>query len=153
MRYTAKAVKAACNGKLSELFPGLPVYGNTVLDGYKRPGFFTELLVFTLSRPGRYQYEYGYSYIITLLEVTHDEAYCLGVLDTIRQGFGSKLTVSKGKALVIQSIDQAWIDEREDVMQVTVNFYAVPEIGGRTEDGDIMEDVEVTVNTLTERGE
>ena len=150
MRNTAKAVKAACNGRLAELFPLMPIYGNTTLDGYQRPGFFTELLATTYDRPGQYQYEYGYTYIITLLEVTHDEAYCLEVLDIIRQGFGAKVTNTKGKALVVQSISQMWIDERLDVMQVTITFYPASEIGGRTEGGDIMEDVEVTVDMTTE---
>lgn len=140
MIYTAAAVKAACNALMTSLFPTLPVYGNTVLDGYARPAWFAELLTTPYTRPGKYEHEYGYTYKVTLLETTHDEAFCLTSFETIRSGFGQRVAVSTG-GLVVETIDMDWIDERSDVLQVTIDFYPVSEISGRTETGDLMEEL------------
>jgi len=145
MIYTAAAVKAACNALMKSLFPGMKIYGNTVLDGYTRPSWFAELLVNPYTRPGKYSHDYSYTYKVTLLETTHDEAYCLRAFDTIRAGFGQRVAMTGG-GLVVESVSMDWIDERSDVLQVTIDFYPVSEISGRTEDGDIMEDLTVNTN-------
>ena len=145
MIYTAAAVKAACNALMKSLFPGMKIYGNTVLDGYTRSSWFAELLVSPYTRPGRYSHDYSYTYKVTLLETTHNEAYCLGAFDTIRAGFGQRVSMTGG-GLVVESVSMDWIDERSDVLQVTIDFYPVSEISGRTEDGDIMEDLTVNTN-------
>ncbi len=151
MIYTASAVKAACNALMTSLFPTLPVYGNTVLDGYARPAWFAELLTTPYTRPGRYSHSYGYTYKVTLLETTHDEAFCLSAFEAIRAGFGQKVAVSDGH-MIVETIDMDWIDERSDVLQVTIDFYPVSEISGRTEEGDLMEDLtlETTLTTIEE---
>ena len=143
MIYTASAVKAACNALMSSLFPDVPVYGNTVLDGYSRAAWFAELLVNPYTRPGKYSHEYSYTYKVTLLETTHDEAYCLSAFDAIRAGFGQMVSVGDGH-MVVESIGMDWIDERSDVLQVTIDFYPVSEISGRTESEEIMNDLTVT---------
>jgi len=149
MIYTAAAVKAACNALMASLFPGMKIYGNTVLDGYTRPSWFAELLVNPYTRSGKYSHDYSYTYKVTLLETTHDEAFCLRSFDAIRSGFGQRVRLAGG-GLVVESVEMDWIDERNDVLQVTIDFYPVSEISGRTEDGDIMEDL--TVNTNMEEG-
>lgn len=143
MIYTASAVKTACNALMSSLFPDVPVYGNTVLDGYHRMAWFAELLVNPYTRPGKYTHEYSYTYKVTLLETTHDEAYCLSAFDAIRAGFGQVVSVGNGH-MVVESIGMDWIDERSDVLQVTIDFYPVSEISGRTESEEIMNDLTVT---------
>ena len=143
MIYTATAVKTACNALMSSLFPDVPVYGNTVLDGYSRAAWFAELLVNPYTRPGKYSHEYSYTYKVTLLETTHDEAYCLSAFDAIRAGFGQMVSVGDGH-MVVESIGMDWIDERSDVLQVTIDFYPVSEISGRTESEEIMNDLTVT---------
>lgn len=151
MIYTASAVKAACNALMSSLFPDLPVYGNTVLDGYTRPSWFAELLSNPYTRPGKYTHEYSYTYKVTMLEHTHDEAFCLDAFDTIRSGFGQTVKVGSGH-MVVESITMDWIDERNDVLQVTIDFYPVSEISGRTEDEDPMQDLTLstTLNIIEE---
>lgn len=148
MIYTTTAVKTACNTMLSELFPSTPVYAHTVLEGYERPGFFTQLLGTELQRQGLYTQQYGYSFVITLLEETHDEAYCFGVLDTIRESFGQRVQLSDGHSLMVDTIEWEWTDERSDVLQVTIDFYPVMELSGQTEDGDLMEEADVTYTYL-----
>lgn len=145
MIYTAAAVKAACNTVMANLFPGMKIYGNTVLDGYTRPSWFAELLVNPYTRPGKYTHEYSYTYKVTLLETTHNEASCLSAFDQIRSGFGQRIKMTDG-GLVVESVGMDWIDERNDVLQVTIDFYPVSEISGRTEDGDLMEDLTVNTN-------
>ena len=145
MIYTAAAVKAACNTVMANLFPGMKIYGNTVLDGYTRPSWFAELLVNPYTRPGKYTHEYSYTYKVTLLETTHNEASCLSAFDMIRAGFGQRVKMTEG-SLVVDSVGMDWIDERNDVLQVTIDFYPVSEISGRTEDGDLMEDLTVNTN-------
>lgn len=143
MIYTATAVKTACNALMRSLFPDVPVYGNAVLDGYHRTAWFAELLVNPYTRPGKYTHEYSYTYKATLLETTHDEAYCLSAFDAIRAGFGQVVAVGDGH-MVVESIEMDWIDERSDVLQVTIDFYPVSEISGRTEGEEIMNDLTVT---------
>ena len=145
MIYTAAAVKAACNTVMANLFPGMKIYGNTVLDGYTRPSWFAELLVNPYTRPGKYTHEYSYTYKVTLLETTHNEASCLSAFDQIRAGFGQRVNAANG-GLVVESVGMDWIDERNDVLQVTIDFYPVSEISGRQEDGDLMEDLTVNTN-------
>lgn len=145
MIYTAAAVKAACNTVMANLFPGMKIYGNTVLDGYTRPSWFAELLVNPYTRPGKYTHEYSYTYKVTLLETTHNEASCLSAFDQIRAGFGQQVKMTEG-SLVVDSVGMDWIDERNDVLQVTIDFYPVSEISGRTEDGDLMEDLTLNTN-------
>lgn len=143
MIYTASAVKTACNALMSSLFPDVPVYGNTVLDGYHRMAWFAEFLINPYTRPGKYMHEYSYTYKVTLLETTHDEAYCLSAFDAIRAGFGQAVSVGNGH-MVVKSIGMDWIDERSDILQVTIDFYPVSEISGRTESEEIMNDLTVT---------
>ena len=82
---------------------------------------------------------------MTLLETTHNEASCLSAFDQIRAGFGQRVNAANG-GLVVESVGMDWIDERNDVLQVTIDFYPVSEISGRTEDGDLMEDLTVNTN-------
>lgn len=148
MIYGAAAVKAACNAKLAELFPDLPIYGNTVQDGYTRPGLFTSLLATAYDRSGKYQKEYGYSFIIVLLEETHDEAYCMDIADRIRDNFGMAVRLDNGHRIVVDNIAFEWIDEKSDVLQVTVDFYPVREISGQTAEGETAGSAEVNYKVL-----
>jgi len=148
MIYTPAAVKAACNALMGSLFSDMSVYENEVLDGYERPAWFAELLVNPYRRPGRYSHEYSYTYKVTLLEDVHDEALCLEAVDTIRTGFGQMVKVGSGH-MVVETIGMDWIDERNDVLQVTIDFYPVSEISGRTEGEDLMLDLTLAT-TLNE---
>lgn len=148
MIYTITDVKTACTRILNEVFPDVPIYGNDTYDGYKRPSFFTEIRLRGGERKlSRYQKSKGYSFIVTLFESTHDEAYCLDVYEQIKVAFGDSIIVvnkdDAKKKLVVEDIDYQWIDERADKLQVTIDFYNVSEIGGRVENDDIMKTLEI----------
>ena len=41
----------------------------------------------------------------------------------------------------------SWIDENADMLQVTINFCRVVELGGYTDDHEMMTDVEVEIES------
>ncbi len=45
--------------------------------------------------------------------------------------------------VVVRDIDYNWIDENADKLQVTISFYDAVELGGYSEDADIMHTLEV----------
>ena len=151
MTYSAKAVKAACNGVLKAAFNNeLPIYGNDTLDGYERPSFFTEILPAPREKTGRYLTRHGFTFKVTYFEVEHDEAHCLDVYKTICQAFEPFVIMKvndKKRRLMVEDIDMAWIDENADMLQVTINFYRVVELGGYTDDNDLMESVELDIES------
>ena len=151
MIYDAKAVKVACNGVLKAAFNDeLPIYGNDTLDGYERPSFFTEILPAPREKTGRYLTRHGFTFKITYFEVEHDEAHCLDVYKTICQAFEPFVIMNvndKKRRLMVEDIEMAWIDENADMLQVTINFYRVVELGGYTDDNDLMESVELDIES------
>lgn len=149
MIYDAKAVKVACNGVLKAAFNNrLPIYGNDTLDGYERPSFFTEILPATREKTGRYLTRHGFTFKITYFEETHDEAHCLDVYAAICQAFEPFIIMPNNKKrLMVEDIDMAWIDENADMLQVTINFYGITELGGYTDDHPMMESVETDIES------
>ena len=151
MIYDAKAVKVACNGVLRAAFNNeLPIYGNDTLDGYERPSFFTEILPAPREKTGRDLTRHGFTFKITYFEVEHDEAHCLDVYNTICQAFEPFVLMTAGgkrRRLMVEDIDFDWIDENADMLQVTINFYRVVELGGYTDDHEMMTDVEVEIES------
>lgn len=150
MIYDAKAVKTACNGVLKAAFNELPIYGNDTLDGYERPSFFTEILPFPRVKTGRYITRHGFTFKITYFEETHDEAHCLDVYNTICQAFEPFVIMEvdgRRRRLMVEDTEMAWIDEHADILQVTINFYGITELGGYTDDNPMMESVEVDIES------
>lgn len=143
MIWEIKAVKTACNQVLDAAFSNkIPVYGNDTLDGYARPGFFTEIVSSPRAKPGRFLTRQTYAYKITYFEEEHDEAHCYDVYNTVCAAFGAYVKVGK-KRLVIDNIDMAWIDENADMLQITIDFSPVTELGGNTETADLMENLQI----------
>lgn len=144
MIWDIKAVKKACNEVLSAAFNGaVPVYGNDTLDGYDRPGFFTEILSSPRTKPGRFLTQQTYTFVITYFEETHDEAHCYDVYNTICGAFGGFVKIASGKKLVISNINMSWIDENADMLQVTIGFSPAAELGGNTETAALMENIDI----------
>lgn len=139
-----KDFKKGCNKLLLETFESkYPVYGNEVVDGYDRPSFFTELLPRTWKHVNRNMIEVGLTFKVTFLEQTHDEATCLGIVDSIQEAFGWEVT-SAGRKWLCESIDYDWIDTSNNVLQVTIDFanvrvVAVKEVDAKTIDSVILD--------------
>lgn len=147
MIWNAKDVKAACNRILSAAFSDkLPVYGNDTLDGYARPSFFSELIATPRDKPGMFLTRHRFAYKVTYFEETHDEAHCYDVYNTIVSAFEPTIKVN-GKRLVVESTDLAWIDENADMMQITINFSGVAELGGNSASEPLMLDVETKIES------
>ncbi len=148
MIYDAKSVKAACNGVLSAAFnQEVPIYGNDTLDGYRRPSFFTEILPSAREKTGRYVTRQGYIFKITYFEETHDEAHCLDIYAAICAAFEPTVRLKNRKKLVIEDTELDWTGENADMLQVTITFYSTTEIGGYTDDSDLMEEVELEMES------
>lgn len=146
MIYTIKDVKTACNAKLQEAFSGIPVYETDTLDGYRRPSFFTEIFSHGRRKTSPHLTQIGFTFRITYFEETHDEAHCLEVYEQICEAFGHAVKVKGHVRIVVNNIDMAWIDEHADKLQVTISFYDAVELGGHTEDADLMRYLEVEYN-------
>ena len=139
-----KDTKKACNRLLADTFPDVPVYGNDTFDGYVRPSFFTEIRQ-RAYRPGnRNSVTKGYSFIATLFEQSHDEAYCLDVVDKVQQAFGLAVRTEGGLA-VVEEIDYEWIGQGADQLQITVDFINRTQVRGKEEKEDRMENLDFEV--------
>ena len=145
-------VKRACNAIIQKEFTedailtdngAVRIYGNDSHDGYKRPGFFTEVLRSSYTIPHKKQRGYKFAFIITLLENVHDEAVCLDILDRITDAFGIVVRL-KDVVLTVESIEHTWIDTQNDVMQITIDFANMMMVDRRrlTGDLDMMESVD-----------
>ena len=143
MIYTISDVKLACNRALRSAFPDAKVYDNDTLDGYQRPSFFTEILSHGRKKTSKYLTQIGFTFRITYFEQTHDEAHCLEVYEKICKAFEPALKVKGRNRIVVRDIDYSWIDENADKLQVTISFYDAVELGGYTDENDIMKELEV----------
>ena len=143
MIYTISDVKLACNRALRAAFPDVTVYDNDTLDGYKRPSFFTEILSHGRTKTSKHLTQIGFSFRITYFEQTHDEAHCLEVYEKICEAFEPALKVKGRFRVVVRDTDYNWIDENADKLQVIISFYDAIELGGYSEDADIMRTLEV----------
>ena len=147
MIWTPGVVKAGCNQILRQAFQSkVPIYGNDTIEGYGRPGFFTELLSTPLTKTSLFLTRHTFAFIITYFEETHDEAHCYSVYNTICSAFNPAIKIN-GKRLVISNIGFEWIDEFADKMQITINFSAAAELGGNSDDNPLMEEVEVEIES------
>lgn len=114
-------LKRACNETIRRAFPDVKVYGNDTTDGYSRPAFFTEII------PKGYAYETknyasnGATFKATLLEKTHDEAFCISAYDKIRKALGMILQV-QGRKLLVGEISFEFIGEYLNILQISVDF-------------------------------
>ena len=147
MIYTITDVKRVCNQTLKAAFPKVTIYDNDTLDGYKRPSFFTEILSHGRRKSSRYQTQIGFTYRITYFETTHDEAHCLEVYEKICQAFEPSIRLKDHTRLLVNNTDFAWIDENADKLQVTISFYDAVEIGGYSEDYDIMQELNMEIES------
>ncbi len=143
MIYTVLDVKRACNQTLRAAFPDMKVYDNDTLDGYTRPSFFTEILSRGRKKTSKYLTQIGFTFRITYFEELHDEAHCLEVYEKICDAFGAAIKVKGHVRLVVNNVDYSWIDENADKLQVTISFYDAVELGGYTEDEDLMQKIDV----------
>lgn len=139
-----KETKNACDKLLADTFPGIRVYGNDTFDGYVRPSFFTEIRQRAYRTRNRSSVTKGYSFIATLFEETHDEDYCLDVVDKVQQAFGLAVRTEGGLA-VVEEIDYEWIGQGADQLQITVDFINRTEVRERKEKEDRMENLDFEV--------
>lgn len=139
-----KETKRACNRLLADTFPGVPVYGNDTFDGYARPSFFTEIRQRAYRSGNQNSVTKGYSFIATLFERSHDEAYCLDVVDKVQQAFGLAIRTEGGLA-VVEEIDYEWIGQGADQLQITVDFINRTEIREKQDPEETMKTLDLDV--------
>ncbi len=114
-------LKRVCNAVVSDTFPTIRVYGNDTMDGYTRPAFFTEIIPHPYANESKNYTSGGATFKATLLEKTHDEAFCLSIYDRIREAFGMTLAVGNRK-LLVGDISFEFIGESLNMLQMSVEF-------------------------------
>lgn len=139
-----KETKNACDKLLADTFPGIRVYGNDTFDGYVRPSFFTEIRQRAYRSGNQNSVTKGYSFIATLFERSHDEDYCLDVVDKVQQAFGLAVRTEGGLA-VVEEIDYEWIAQGADQLQITVDFINRTQVRAKEEKEDRMENLDFEV--------
>lgn len=145
---TVTEIKKACNNILKTAVSGCTVYGNDTKDGYIRPAFFTEILPRTWHTVSASAIRAGFTYKATLLETTHDEAYCLEVVDAVRNAFGMTIKCESGFRLLVEDFDFDWIDSGNDILQITIDFaefVLISNLRGKPWAGDMMEILDMDV--------
>ena len=147
MMYTASDVKLACNQALKTAFPKIKIYSNETLDGYDRPSFFTELISHGRRKQSRYLTQTGFTFRITYFERTHNEAHCLEVYEKICKAFEPALKVKGHVRVVVNNTDYSWIDENADKLQVTISFYDAINLGGYTEEEELMQELDMNIES------
>lgn len=143
-------VKSACNTLLADTFKTLHgPYGTDTKDGYKRPSFFTEILLSTpLTILSPTQARIGYTFQATLLEETHDEAFCLGLFADIVEAFGMVVQAGSQK-MVVTEISYRFIGADADILQVTVEFADITIVKSPEETAhDLMQVIEMEVDVI-----
>ena len=146
MIYTAKDVKTACNHLLQETFGDeIAIYGNDTTDGYRRPPFFTEIVLRGRNRESASLSNQGYRFRVTMFERTHDEAFCLDVYEKICRAFEPQIVLANARQTVlpVESIGYMWIDEHADKLQVTIDFAMCTEVDPNISDAEMMENVNI----------
>ena len=136
---TMTQLKRALNNCLREKFSKIKIYGNEVIDGYKTPAFFTEIL------PGGFEHEtknYGSNEIIfkiTYFQTKVDEADQLRVVDELQELFWLKFECLWRK-LNITKFEYDYAGKEHNILQVSIsiNWY---DNTARKEDADITENI------------
>ena len=136
---TMTQLKRALNNCLREKFSKIKIYGNEVIDGYKTPAFFTEIL------PGGFEHEtknYGSNEIIfkiTYFQTNVDEADQLRVVDELQELFWLKFEC-EGRKLNITKFEYDYAGKEHNILQVSIsiNWY---DNTARKEDADITENI------------
>lgn len=116
-----KDLKKAVNEKIVEIFPNLPPpYGKDVLQGHKRPCFFTEIYVSATTQNGAYRDNEG---VITLtyLQNSANELDALEKWDAINEKIGTKIKVGK-RYINVDSKDYSWIGKDSDILQIEIDI-------------------------------
>ena len=147
MMYTASDVKLACNQALKAAFPKIKIYSNETLDGYDRPSFFTELISHGRRKQSQYLTQTGFTFRITYFERTHNEAHCLEVYEKICEAFEPALKVKGHVRVVVNNTDYSWIDGNADKLQVTISFYDAINLGGYTEEEELMQELDMNIES------
>lgn len=143
-------IKKACNSILLNAFESkIPVYGNDTYDGYTRPAFFTEIVPRQYARQSLNAVQEAYTYHITYLEQTHDEAVCLDIVDTVREAFGLSIRTDSGR-ITVDEMDYSWIDANNDVLQITIDFAATRKVLIPKSDAPLMEELDMEVEAVLE---
>ena len=149
-------IKTACNKLLLSAVEGCRVYDTDTKDGYIRPAFFTEIIPRSYRNISQSALQMGITFKATLLETTHDEAFCLDVIDAVREAFGLTVKCESGFRLLVDEIDWDWIDNSNDVLQITIDFaefVAIRNLRGKPYSGDMMEVLDMDVYMQTTGGD
>lgn len=100
---------------------GYKIYGNEVLEGYKNPSFFVQLLPSGIRNASTNFHEESYSIVITYFQAKPDSLDNYKKIDRIRELFGQKLQI--GTRLVnVTEYDFDFVGDNKNVLQITVEI-------------------------------
>lgn len=100
---------------------GYKIYGNEVLEGFKKPSFFVQLLPVTVSNASTNFHEESYSIIITYFQAQPDSLDNYKKVDRIRELFGQKLRIGE-RFVNVTDFSFNFAGNNDDVLQITVEI-------------------------------
>lgn len=136
-------ILAAGNKLLQTRYGGkIPVYGREVSDGFKMPAFFTEVVSNGFTYGSKNLAELECAFKITYFQAEVDDVDQAKKVEEFRKLFGKYLIVGKRKIKVLD-LETNYVGERNNILQVTINFQTVFIDVSEKHDLEIMESLEV----------
>jgi len=112
----------SCRDVMSTLYPDIRIYGPDTTEGFDKPCFCTELILYKTASETKNFRHTSAAFKITFLQETTDIADQLEKFEAIREAFGIKLKVGNRFLTCNGDIEMDYTGEKNDWMQITIPF-------------------------------
>lgn len=106
------------------------IYGHEVVEGFKRPSFFVDIISKTISNESPFYKKYAYAIMITYFQDTAIEADKLTIdnlnkIDEIQELFGSNLKIGDNSSINLYDFSYDYTGINTNILQVNIEteFY------------------------------
>jgi hypothetical protein len=124
---TIKEVKAGLNALLASKYPDIKLYSKAVVEGYKRPCFFTQLQPITMGNRTRTTRYNLVSFHIEYIQEELDEADILDKVQEIRELFGLYVKIDD-RAIDVVDFDFDYVGTDRNILELSLELEWLDEI-------------------------
>lgn len=136
-------ILAAGNNVLRTKYGGtIPIYGHEVSDGFTMPAFFTEVVSNGFTYDTKNLAEMECAFKVTYFQAKVDDIDQAKKVKEIRELFGKYLTVGQRRIKVLD-IEVNFVGERNNILQVTINFQTIFVDVSEQQEHEIMNSLEL----------
>lgn len=128
------------------------VYSDEALENFAKPCFFIAAIPVTIPQTVNFL-EKHLSVVLTYFpkDSMRNEIHYLDVFDRLQSHFEVGLKV-KDRFLHVDRVTPDRVGEEQDILQITIEFVYMEQVGKRKEPAEIMEEVEIRTKMDDERG-